>query len=72
MTRGKNAMTKWSDVKKTMFTPARIAKMEREAADVIAKIRAGIAAPDRGEVDAHEDVMDELEAIVTAAERRPR
>jgi predicted transcriptional regulator len=42
--------------------------IEREA-DVIAKIRTGLADADRGETFAHEDVMEELEAIVAAAEQ---
>lgn len=43
--------------------------VEHEA-DVIAKIRAGMAEADRGDTVSHDDFMAELEAIVTAAESK--
>lgn len=44
--------------------------VEHEAA-IIANIRAGIAAADRGDVIPHDQLMAEIEAIVLAREQRP-
>lgn len=65
-----NALAEASGREPLALVADAIRRYVEHEADVIAKIRAGLAEADRGETVDHEDVMAELEEIVTAAEQR--